>query len=156
MTVQKLRGTSGEVKDLNQFIMAIIELLELTDQCGAVLFRATFHNNLHVSLDESEYALKMLKDLAERKEINCPESSEKMINAGLYGEQLNLKLESFSNSVQALREEGGIDNLEEALDKANTILGSIVGAIPGVGSLAQELIDFILKELKKTLKFWRK
>ncbi|WP_221208382.1 hypothetical protein, partial [Xanthomonas arboricola] len=43
------------------------------------------------------------------------------------------------------------DRLEETLEKSKTLLGSLAGAIPGFGSFAQELIEFLLKELKRRL-----
>ena len=76
--------------------------------------------------------------------------------AGLTGRQLILKLASFESSYAELEHSGGTGNLEQTLDKGGVILGSLAGAIPGFGSFAQELIDFILKEIKKRAKFWRK
>jgi hypothetical protein len=80
-----------------------------------------------------------------------------MVAAGLAGRQLELKLESFEADVVAFEAEGGEDLLADALAKASTILRSIGGAIPGIGSFADELIDFILKELKrKWRRVWRR
>jgi len=70
---------------------------------------------------------------------------------------LELKLESFEAALAAFEEEGGENLLADAMDKSGTILSSLGGAIPVVGSFAQELIDFILKELRpKWRRFWRR
>ena len=76
--------------------------------------------------------------------------------SGLSGAQLVLKLESFENSFTEFQKEGGLENLELALDIGSTLLKSLAGAIPGFGSFAQELVAFIIKELKKRFKFWKK
>jgi len=62
-----------------------------------------------------------------------------------------LKLESFSSSLLAFDKNGSKDDLADALGKCGSVLKSLAGAIPGFGSFAQELADFILKELKKRL-----
>jgi len=76
--------------------------------------------------------------------------------AGLVGPQLALKLGSFESALVAFQQEAREDDLRDALDASATILGSLAGAIPGFGSFAQELVEFLLKELKKRLKFWRR
>ncbi|MDZ7685429.1 MAG: hypothetical protein U5O39_10880 [Gammaproteobacteria bacterium] len=78
-----------------------------------------------------------------------PEQYPEMQEAGLVGQQLQTKLESFEFSLSQFAEDGGVENLEDALDKGRTILNSLAGAVPGFGSFAQELVDFILKELKR-------
>ena len=77
-----------------------------------------------------------------------------MVDAGLAGAQLEMKLESFEDALKAFEEEGNIESLKETLDVGGIILKSISGAIPGFGSFAQELIDIVLKELKR--RFWRR
>ena len=64
------------------------------------------------------------------------------------------RLPDLANKLKAFQEEGNIQSLKETLDAGGTILSSIAGAIPGFGSFAQELVDFILKELKRA--FWRR
>jgi hypothetical protein len=139
--------------DLRIFIDQIMELLKEVDRCGLVLFGMEFRDNYRRSLEE------VLARLEQNKEFNAltyPEKYREMKDAGLTGGQLILKLASFESSYMALDQNGGAGNLEQALDKGGVILGSLAGAIPGFGSFAQELIDFILKEIKKRAKFWRK
>jgi hypothetical protein len=80
---------------------------------------------------------------------------EGMKAAGLVeGSQLRLKLESFQSVLVAFQAEGGEERLEEALDAGETILKGLAGAIPIFGSSAEELIEFILQELRK--RWWRR
>jgi len=75
-----------------------------------------------------------------------------MERAGLVGSQLDLKLESFETALVAFENEAGEERLRDVLDVSETILQSLTGGIPVFGSFAQELVAFILKELKK--RFW--
>lgn len=72
-----------------------------------------------------------------------------MAEAGLTGNQLDLTLESFEYSYIVFHEEGGLENLILVLDKGRMLLNSIAMAVPGFGTFAQELIEFIIKELKQ-------
>jgi len=140
-----------EVKNLTDFINRVISILEITDKSGDILFRKTFRENLSKSLKE---AIPRLKELSVNKTVQNPyKASERMIAAGLTGFQLELKLESFQYSLVELFYEGGIENLEVVLAKSETILNSLAGAIPGFGSFAQELIGFIIQELRRKLRF---
>jgi hypothetical protein len=123
-------------------------LLELLDQCQSVLFRASFRRDLSPALQD---AAGRLRRFSESHEMDSPEYNERMYSAGLVGVHLNIKLASFESSLQSFRETARADRLEEALDKGSTILGSLAGAIPGIGSFAQELVDFLLKELRRRL-----
>jgi hypothetical protein len=58
-------------------------------------------------------------------------------------------LESFEVSFLKYQDSEDIEDLKEALDKGSVILSSLGGAIPGIGTFAQEFIDFLLKEIKK-------
>jgi hypothetical protein len=139
------------VKDLSAFLEEIIRLLYLINQCRDVLFRAGFRQSLGQSVEE---AVGRLRTLAENPRIRNPEEYEEMHAAGLRGAQLNMKLESFEAALVVFDSEAGQDKLEDALDKGAAILGSLAGAIPGFGSFAQELVDFLLKELRR--RFWRR
>jgi hypothetical protein len=76
--------------------------------------------------------------------------------AGLSGNQLELKLESFQVALSAFEFTAGEEHLRDALDKGGTILRSLAGAIPGFGSFAEELVEFLLKELRKRFRIWRR
>ena len=137
--------------DLRIFIDQIIALLLEVDRCGLLLFGISFRENYKESLEE------VVSDLSQKKDheyFKYPDEFPNMKAAGLTGRQLILKLESFESSLMELEVRGGTENLEQALDKGGIILGSLAGAIPGFGSFAQELVDFILKEIKKRAKFW--
>lgn len=90
------------------------------------------------------------------KRVSAPDESEDMRIAGLSGPQLQFKLQSFQASNTDFKEHRGTELLAEALDKGKIILSSLAGAIPGVGSFAQELIDFLLRELGGRWKFWKR
>lgn len=139
--------------DLCIFIDQIIELLMEVDRSGLILFAINFRKNYTDSLEE---VVSHLKQNKEHEYLQFPQDFPEMKAAGLTNSQLVLKLESFESSLMELELSGGTENLEQALDKGGVILGSLAGAIPGFGSFAQELIDFILKEIKKRAKFWRK
>jgi hypothetical protein len=142
------------VKDLNIFVIEMARLIELTSRCREVLFRESFRNNLPEAARE---AISRLEQLAEtRKELRNPANYKDMVEAGLTGPQLELKLECFESALVAFQTEGGEDRLGQSLDAGGTILSSLAGAIPGFGSFAQELVDFFLKELKKRWRFWRR
>jgi hypothetical protein len=141
------------VKDLPAFLEEIIRLLRLIEQCREVLFRRGFQSGLGEAIADATDRLRQIRD---DRRIRYPDESGEMVAAGLAGRQLELKLESFEADVVAFEAEGGEDLLADALDKASTILRSIAGAIPGIGSFAEELIAFILKELKRKWRFWRR
>jgi hypothetical protein len=136
----------AQIKSLLDFVNANEELLRTVDQCAPVLFREEFRSRLHAAIQE---ALGLLKPLQQEKFVLYPNEFAEMRRAGLAGAQLELKLESFEHSYVAFKETGSQKALADALDKGATVLGSLAGAIPGFGSFAQELVDFILKELKK-------
>ena len=135
-----------KIKNLGDFLMAIIGLLKLIEKSGLLLFRSNFRTNYSHSLEE---VLPRLEKLKEHDHIQFPTDFEAMIESGLTGNQLDLKLESFEYSYIEFHEEGGLENLVLVLDKGRILLNSIAGAAPGFGSFAQELIEFIIKELKQ-------
>jgi len=142
----------AEITSLSDFLQEMAAILEMLDRCQDVLFRASFRSDLSEVLDD---ASGRLRSLAERREIRSPQDSEFMYAAGLTGNHLTIKLRSFESSLQSFRDTAREDRLEEVLDKGGTILGSLAGAIPGFGSFAQELVDFLLKELRRRV-FWRR
>jgi hypothetical protein len=144
---------SNPEHDLQIFIDQIIKLLTEVDRSGLILFGIGFRENYKGSIDE---VLSLLNQNKEHEYLRNPQEFSEMKAAGLTGAQLVLKLDSFESSLRELELNGGADNLEQSLDKGGVILGSLAGAIPGFGSFAQELIDFILKEMKKRAKFWRR
>jgi hypothetical protein len=124
------------------------DMFEMLDRCQDVLFGASFRRNLSPALED---AVNRLRQLSELPQIRYPEQSESMYLAGLQDIHLTLKLSSFESSLNSFMDTAREDKLEDALDKGGTILGSLAGAIPGFGSFAQELVDFLLKELRKRL-----
>lgn len=145
-------GLEG-IENLNDFLVSIVELLTVIERSSPILFRSRFRKNYRDGLEE---VLEKLVDLRSSEHINYPNNYEEMTLHGLNGAQLKLKLESFEDSYLALKQEGGLENLENVLDKGSTILSSLAAAIPLFGSFAQELIDFILKEVRQRLTFWRR
>ena len=139
---------ANEVHSLRNFLDEVVELFNTLDRCQEVLFRSGFRRQLGPVLHD---AVERLTRLSDSKEINDPEHSERMRDAGLSGPHLALKLESFSSSLQSFRDTASEERLDEALDKAGIILKSLASAIPHFGSFAQELIDFVLKELRRRL-----
>ena len=123
------------------------DLLKLIERCREVLYRAGFRDNLPSAIEE---AVPRLLELATNDYVRNPEGHRETLEAaGLYGPQLELKLESFESALTVFVSEAGENRLREALDKGKTILSSLAGAIPGFGSFAQELVEFLLKELRK-------
>ncbi|WP_156000881.1 hypothetical protein [Thioalkalivibrio sp. ALJT] len=144
---------SNPEHDLGIFIDQMIELLKEVDRGGLLLFSINFRENFRRTFEE---VCSLLDKNKKHEQLQHPDEFPEMHAAGLTGNQLYLKLESFESSLMDLELNGGIDNLEQTLDKGSVILGSLAGAIPGFGSFAQELIDFILKEIRKRAKFWRR
>jgi len=139
------------VKDLASFLQEINQLLYLISQCRDLLFRVGFREHLPQAVDAVTGRLTELRD---HPFILYPYEHDEMRSAGLDGSELDLKLESFESALSTFQSEGGQHNLEHALDTGTTILSSLAGAIPGFGSFAQELVDFILKELRR--RFWKR
>ncbi len=143
---------SNTEHDLRIFIDQIIELLSEVERSGLILFGVDFRENYKRSIEE---VFSLLNQNKKHEYLRYPEEFSEMRVAGLVGNQLILKLDSFESSLTELELHGGTENLEQSLEKGSVILGSLAGAIPGFGSFAQELIDFILKEIKKRAKFWQ-
>ena len=141
------------IKDLPSFLEEMARLLDLISKCRDVLFRHDFRRNLSQAIEKE--VVPELRRFREHEYIRQPEKHDEMISAGMVGAQLNLKLESFESSLAAFESEAGEYRLKEALDTGQTILASLAGAVPGFGSFAQELVEFILKELRKRLRIWR-
>ncbi len=139
------------VYSLSLFLYEITRLLRLISRCSPVLFRREFRDALESPIEET---IKRLEEFLDHEFVRNPDEFEDMRNAGLTGPQLDFKLDSFESALNAFDEEGGQDRLEETLDKGSTILRSVAGAIPGFGSFANELLDFLLIELKKRFRFW--
>ncbi|MDV6345258.1 hypothetical protein [Nitrosomonas sp. Is37] len=135
-----------KIENLEEFLMAIIWLLKIIEKSSPLLFRSNFRTNYSHSLEE---ALPRLDKLKRDDHIQFPTDFEAMSESGLTGNQLDLKLESFEYSYIEFHEEGGLENLIVVLEKGQFLLNNITSAVPGFGSFAQELIDFIIKELKQ-------
>lgn len=135
-----------KIENLEDFLVVITELLKLIEKSAPVLFRVNFRTHYSHSLEEVLPALSRLK---EHDYIQFPTDFATMVEAGLTGNQLDLKLESFEYSIIKFHEEGGLENLAYVLDKGRILLNSIAGAVPGFGSFVQELLEFILNELKQ-------
>ena len=136
------------IRNLREFFSETLHLLKLIDVASPVLFRKTFRENLHSSLEE---VLPRISELIESDYIENPEDHIELWRAGLTGNQLELKLESIEHSLIRFENEGGVENLDSTLEKIEALLSSIAGAIPGFGSFAQELMAYIIKELKRRL-----
>jgi|SRR5690606_27380722 len=137
-----------EIRTLPQFLKEMAKLLELLERCQDVLFRASIRESLSLALKESATDLRQLTEL---REVNRPEDFEPMRLAGLQGAQLSFKLSSFEYSLNAFNDTANDEDLDDALTKGGILLGSLAGAIPYFGSSAQELVDFILKEIRKRM-----
>lgn len=142
------------VKNVNRFLFEMARLLDIVSTCREVLFRAPFRDNLAPAIEEATGRLRQLAN--NNDSMRSQEARRKLHAAGLVGPQLKLKLESFESALVAFEAEAGENRLREVLDVGGTILGSLAGAIPGFGSFAQELVEFILKEFKKRWRIWRK
>lgn len=68
--------------------------------------------------------------------------------AGLSGVQKAYKFKEFELAVNNFNTFGGINYLLGLFTKGVIIVKSLVGAIPGIGSSLQELIDFVIERLK--------
>jgi hypothetical protein len=142
-----------KIETISDFLKAMMDLLRIIEQSSPILFRTGFRENYAKSLSDVLPRMEKLTD----DSVKYPDKyHERMEESGLLGAQQVLKLESFASSFAEFRKEGGLENLEDALGKGGTLLSSLAAAIPGFGSFAQELVDFIIKELKKRFKFWKK
>ena len=62
---------------------------------------------------------------------------EHLYRAGLQGAQLQFKIKSFEKPYLSYKRKDGFKRLLEALKKSKAILGSLGGAVPGIGSFLQ-------------------
>lgn len=106
--------------DLRIFIDQVIELLHEVDRAGLILFSVNFRKNYTVSVNDVVSLLEQNKEY-----FYNYEQGPELKSAGLTGSQLALKLESFEYSYKSLHNDGGLDNLEDALGKSGIILGSL-------------------------------
>jgi hypothetical protein len=119
-----------------------LELLEVVDRCRELLFEESVRELISRAIGE---ATTRLDDA--RRDLVGEVETEKLKAAGLTDAQLDFKLFSLKKSYEDFKKMGGLRRLVEALKKGGVLLGSILGAIPVGGSFAQELLDFILKEM---------
>jgi len=136
--------------DLRSFLVLVADHLEVAGRCSEVLYRRRFRLYVPDAVREAADQLRRLAETSEQ--VRYPERFESMAIAGLHGHQLQLKLESFDAAVMQFQAEGGVDELEDVFDTAAPILSSLIGAIPGFGSLGKELLDYLLKELRKSFR----
>jgi hypothetical protein len=140
------------IVDIPTFLTELAALLALIDQCRAVLFRSAIREDVHNAIGNSLEAFPALRDL---REIYYPAEFENMRSAGFTDAQLNFKLKSFEESLFTFEADGGDIALEDVLDRAEIILSSLAGAIPGFGSFLKEMVSFLSKELKRRMRWWR-
>lgn len=109
-----------------------------------------FEEELRRELEEAyrEFKARFFEILDRIWEID-ESQDEYLVSAGLVGAQKTLKLKSFAVSYNAYRTQGSVRRLVETLKKAKTILASLGGAVPFVGSFIQELIEFLLGQLER-------
>lgn len=143
------------IETLIDLLHELERLLDIVRQCAPVLFDERFRE---VALPAIDDAIERFPGLRNQvgKHID---DTERMEPAGLRGRQLTMKLQAFEDCATDFEVHGTKEHLEEALSRGRAILGSIAGTIPGVGSFAQELLDFILDELRKNFKItfpWRR
>ena len=138
-----------EIITIIDLIEELEDLLRITQRCAPVLFEEHFRAVALPAIDEALEEFPRLRDADQLR--NADEYGE-MRNAGLTGRQLEMKLKSFEASARDFEVHGTKEHLEDVLDKGSVVLGSLAGAIPGIGSFAQELVDYLLKELRKK---WR-
>ena len=130
-----------------EFLKELKKLLQVFINCSPVLFGKKFRKKIKLAWKEAQSLLEERIFSEESKENNIRLlDNSKLEAAGLTGAQRELKFYSFSASIEAFEEEGFTEDLEAALEKGGIILKSISGVIPGFGTFAQELIDFILQE----------
>ena len=135
-----------QIKTLDQVVFYAGELI--TDVYSAR--NIFFSEDLRTILKEVYEEFSKQINTVERQLKNSQNSNKSDLEkAGLVGAQRKFKLKSFEISFNSYRKDGKIKRLIEALKKAKTLISSIGGAIPAVGSFIQELIDFILRELEK-------
>jgi hypothetical protein len=136
------------VNDLPKFLLEVANVLKTISQCRAVLFRSNFRKRVPAVVRP---AVRELKEIASSlKRLEREAAIRKNLHAaGLDGAQLQIKLESFEFSLFQFEADGGETNLQDVLDRSHIILNSLAGAIPVVGPLAKELVDFFNKELRR-------
>jgi len=143
------RNELGASETLSGFVGEINQLFSIILDARPVLFRREFREKLPDAIAEAQKKLIELQNRLEDIERNPnahPEDVEKLEAAGLWGAQLDLKLESYRHAARALDETGTRENLEGLLDVASTLLGSLLDAFQ-VGSLVRELADLLKQEI---------
>lgn len=137
---------SVTVESLHDVFAHTGSLIEDVCQARNIFFEEELRHQLDQAYKEF---LDQFREILER--IPSLETSEDpdLRDAGLVGAQRDLKLKSFEVSYNAYRSKGSIRRLIEALKKGKTIIGSLAGLVPFVGSFIQEFVDFLLRELER-------
>jgi|SRR5665213_603580 len=136
------------VLDLPSFLKEVAALLGTVAECRAVLFRKGFRELAARAIEPARGECERIALLIAREDLD-QNTRQRLHTYGLDGAQLEMKLDSFEYALSNFEVEGGETNLQDVLDRANIILGSLGGAIPIFGPLAKELIEFFNKELRR-------
>lgn len=139
-----------QVTTLSEFTDATAQLLMWVADAAPLLFDARFRQNLRPAVAEVVAHLDGLGQYQPWDELD----DEQRRLAGLDEAQLTLKLQAFERRYLTVVEAGGLPETADALELSSILLKSLVGALPAVGSLAQELIDFIIDEMKRNWRHW--
>ena len=137
---------ANEIRNLQTFLNSTADLLQTVRECRAVLLPLSLRE---LASDAIEETRPRLADEAGRTESRQRDYSRELGDAGLTGANLDFKLRSFGIALEKFEVEGDDYNLSEVLDRATIILGSLAGAIPGFGSTAKELVDYLNKEIRR-------
>lgn len=140
-----------KIPNIIDFLKDIKKMLQVVVDCSPILFEKEYRGNVKTA---GSQVIKRLNEKIRRLEGSISTHNkydDQLDNAGLTGAQGKLKLNLYSYISAKFNEKGNIWDLENALEVGNIVLKSIAGAIPAIGSFAQELIDVILYIRKKSI-----
>jgi hypothetical protein len=135
---------SGQIENLHDVFRYTGDLIKDVYDARNIFFEEKLRKELYDAYqefqDQFNEVLKGIEGIEKELDLRA---------AGLAGAQKNLKLKSFELSYNAYRSEGRVRRLIEALKKGKTIISSLAGLVPKVGSFIQEFVDFVLRQLER-------
>lgn len=148
------------LESLEQFVELVFESLKIASQCKMLIFPSSVREEFSFAVEEKyirgeekQRILQFLQhgtmsDRLSTFDGESPTFEQRLYAAGLTGPELNYKLAEISETANVFYEKGGALNFSALLKKALILLKSLIGAIPGIGSALQELMDFIEQRVK--------
>lgn len=130
------------IDDLTSLVDEIDKLFDnITEYWSCILFREGMRQPLVDAWSEVKPKLNTIRDALDSPDAQV---AKKLADAGLTGQQLDLKLKGLSEAWARFQRRGSVRLLRKVLDWINILLGSLASILPG-GEGVKELKEAIEK-----------